>query len=130
MHRLTGSIIAAVIISIFFMGSMRSLAMRQFTGNDNGTSVELRMGEIIEVVLSGNPTTGFIWTVAPSSTRILRQVGQPKFKPDFRLIGAGGKNTFCFKVVLRGQGKLNLIYHRPWEKIAPQKTFWVKILVK
>jgi inhibitor of cysteine peptidase len=98
---------------------------------DAGSTVELRVGDTLEVVLDGNPTTGFSWETAAVDASVLKQLGEPGFQPDTSLIGSGGKFTFRFEAVGSGQALLRLIYHRPWEKdVPPEKTFEVTVIVQ
>jgi inhibitor of cysteine peptidase len=98
---------------------------------DAGSTVNLRAGDTMEVVLEGNPTTGFSWETAALDASVLKQLGEPEFKPDTSLIGAGGKFTFRFEAVAPGQTLLQLVYHRPWEtNVPPEKTFEMTVVVQ
>jgi inhibitor of cysteine peptidase len=98
---------------------------------DAGSTVNLRVGDTMEVVLEGNPTTGFSWETAALDASVLKQLGEPEFKPDTSLIGAGGKFTFRFEAVASGQTLLQLVYHRPWEtNVPPEKTFEMTVVVQ
>jgi len=98
---------------------------------DAGRTAELRAGDRLEVVLNGNPTTGYRWGVASVDPAVLRQFGEPEFKPDTKAIGSGGKVILRFEAAAPGQTVLQLIYHRTWEKgIPPVKTFEVTVVVK
>jgi inhibitor of cysteine peptidase len=98
---------------------------------DAGSTVELRVGDTMEVVLDGNPTTGFSWETAAVDASVLKQLGDPGFQPDTSLLGSGGKFTFRFEAVGSGQTLVRLIYHRPWEKnVPPEKTFEVTVIVQ
>jgi predicted secreted protein len=98
---------------------------------DTGTTVQLSAGQEMEVVLDGNPTTGFLWETAAVDTSVLRQLGEPDFRPDTELLGSGGKFTFRFEAVASGQTLLQLVYHRPWETgVPPEKTFEVTVTVQ
>jgi inhibitor of cysteine peptidase len=98
---------------------------------DDGSTVELRVGEGMEVVLDGNPTTGFLWEAEDLDTSVLKQLGEPDFQPDTALLGSGGKFTFRFEAVASGQTLLQLVYHRPWETdVPPEKTFEVTVMVQ
>jgi inhibitor of cysteine peptidase len=95
-----------------------------------GSTVELLVAEAMEVVLEGNPTTGFVWEAAAVDPAILRQLGEPKFEPATGLLGSGGTFTFRFEAVGSGQTLLRLVYHRPWETdVPPQETFEVTVMV-
>ena len=98
---------------------------------DAGSTVELRVGDTMEVVLDGNPTTGFQWETAAVDASVLNQLGEPGFEPYSNLIGSGGKFTFRFEAVASGQTLLKLVYHRSWETdVPPEKTFEVTVTVQ
>jgi inhibitor of cysteine peptidase len=102
----------------------------KLTEADNGSTVELALGDTMEVVLDGNPTTGFTWESVAPDTAVLQQVGEPEFVAETELLGSGGKFTFRFQAVGSGQTVLQLIYHRPWETdVAPERTFEVTVIV-
>jgi len=98
---------------------------------DTGSTVALRAGDTMDVVLDGNPTTGFSWETAAIDASVLKQLGEPGFEPYTNLIGSGGKFTFRFEAVSSGQTLLRLVYHRPWEtEVSPEKTFEVTVVVQ
>jgi len=98
---------------------------------DLGQTVEITVGDVLEVSLKGNPTTGYIWDVASPDKEILKQVGETKFKPDRKARGSGGNMILRFEAARVGKTSLKLIYHRPFEKDKPPvKTFEVKVIVK
>jgi inhibitor of cysteine peptidase len=93
--------------------------------------VELRVGDKVEIVLDSNPTTGYVWEVASPDIAVVRQEGEPQFKPDSGAVGAGGKLTLVFQAIAPGEQMLNLIYHRTFEQgVPPAKTFALDILVR
>ena len=98
---------------------------------DDGSTLTVEVGDIIDVVLEGNPTTGYGWTVDLSAedAAILEQVGEPTYVPDSELIGAGGTFTFRFRALAVGEATLVLNYARPWESVPPLKTFSVTVAV-
>ena len=98
---------------------------------DTMSTVEMYIGDTLEVVLRGNPTTGYIWGVSSVDTATLRQVGQTAFIADTKARGSGGKMTMRFRAVAAGQTVLKLIYHRPFERNTPPiNTFEVSVFVK
>jgi len=99
------------------------------TEDDDGTKVKLIRGQVLEASLEGNPTTGYTWEVEELNERVLQQLGS-EFKPQSNLPGAPGTVTFRFKAVGKGQAQLKLIYHRPWEKATPPKTFSIRLVVR
>lgn len=98
---------------------------------DAGRTVQLPVGRTLEVVLEGNPTTGYLWEAAAGDTAIIRQEGEAQFTPATSALGSSGKMTLRFTGVAAGQTVLKLIYHRPFEKnVPPSKTFEVTVVVK
>ena len=99
--------------------------------SDNGSQVELNVGKTLAISLEGNPTTGYTWEAADLDDQVLRQVGEPEFKPDSSAIGAGGVQILRFEVVNSGQTSLNLVYRRSWEvDMEPAETFSVQVTVR
>jgi inhibitor of cysteine peptidase len=98
---------------------------------DTGRTVELYVRDRLEVVLEGNPTTGYQWEQVAGEAAILRPAGEPAFKPDTRALGAGGTMTLPFEAAGAGKTTLTLIYHRSFEPtVPPLKTFEANIVVQ
>ncbi len=100
------------------------------TDDNNGQSITLSPGQYLNVSLKANPTTGYTWEVS-EPLAFLQQEGEPQYKAESDLIGAPGRQTFRFKATGTGQGKLVMVYHRPWEKdVAPLATYSLNVTVK
>ena len=99
---------------------------------DNGREVQLKKGQPLVVTLEANPTTGYTWEVAePLDEQVLRQAGEPEFKPESDLAGAGGVQILRFEAVNAGQTALKLAYRRSWEKdVEPLNTFSIQVVVR
>lgn len=102
---------------------------------DNGKSFTVETGDTIEVVLPGNPTTGYGWTAALSDedAALLEQVGEPEYVADEvaeHIVGSGGQFTLTFKAKAEGEATLKLVYSRSWEDVEPEQTFEVQITVE
>ena len=96
---------------------------------DNGKTIPLRVDQVLNISLEGNPTTGYNWEVASKGLSATEQIGEPEFRPSSNLIGAGGKVTLRFLAKAKGKEKLILVYRRSWEKEAPLKEFQITIVV-
>ncbi len=123
--------LVAAILVVLGLGAGAALAGRTVTvgAAANGTSLGLKRGDTLVVRLAGNMSTGYRWDVASRPTS-LRKLGSSyetrKSTPP--MPGQGG--TFVFRFAARpGQGTLRLVYHRPWEKRAPLKTFTLGVAV-
>ena len=103
----------------------------KLTETDAGSTVEMNVGDMLQVTLEGNPTTGYDWEMASGDAAVLEQLGASTYKADSDLMGAGGQVTLRFKAVAAGQTTLQLVYHRPWETDEPPaQTFEVTVIVK
>ena len=101
---------------------------------DNGDRVQLVSGQVLEVTLESNPTTGYSWEVSEVDGTVLSQVGEVEFREDAKesedMVGVGGTETFRFSSAT-GETTLTLVYHRPWEKdVDPLETFTVEVEVR
>jgi len=112
-------------------GGAAAAADLAVTEKDAGSIVELVSGDKLDVVLAGNPTTGFDWRVESIDGAVLQEAGQPSFRRESDLIGAGGEITLPFRAAAPGQTTLKLIYHRAFEKnVPPLKTYELTVVVK
>ncbi len=106
-------------------------ATKRLNEADAGRSINLRVGDQLNITLAGNPTTGYQWEVGTGNAAVLRSRGEPEFVSSSSAIGSGGKVTLHFDAVATGTVELKLIYHRSFEKQAPPaETFEVTIIVR
>jgi inhibitor of cysteine peptidase len=93
---------------------------RLVTEDDNGAHVTLRLGDRLLVALEGNPTTGYQWAnTLVYEFATLREIGEPEFRPDSDLVGAGGLFLFRYEAVRVGPQAFRFAYQRPWESVQP-----------
>ena len=104
--------------------------MERLTIEDSETSIEISAREMFEVVLEGNPTTGFSWIVESGDPAIVEVTGEPAFEPESDLVGAGGEYTFVFEGKSAGTTTLELAYRRTFEAAPPERTFSVTVTVE
>ena len=118
-----------VLLAVSLMVCGFAQATLQLTGMDSGRTIKVKVGTVINISLEGNPTTGYLWEVTSKNAPVLTLVKQ-EFKPGSKLIGAGGTTTFQYRADKKGNTKVTVVYHRPWEKNkAPIKTFQLNIAV-
>jgi len=124
-------ILAVISLSACTTVSSSEKSTVRLTEADAGSSKELHLGDTLEVTLPGNPTTGFQWEIKSVDADILQSIGEQHFEPSNNAVGSGGMVTLSFEAIALGQTKLELIYHRPFEKnVAPSQTFVVTVTVK
>lgn len=100
-------------------------------GGGCGSTVGLKSGDTLELVVEGNPSTGYAWEVGFEVPAVIKSTGEPEYSSYSSTVGTGGAYTFHFVAVAEGQATITLIYHRPFEKNAPDlKTCEVTVNVK
>jgi len=123
----------AIIIFALILGNAgNSLAgeSMKLSENDSGKTVEIHVGDELEVILPGNPTTGYVWEVSSLDSTVMRLDKSDFFASD-KAIGSGGMGIIKFHAIATGTSPLKLIFHRPFEQnMAPLKTFEVTIIIK
>ena len=83
-------------------------------------AVELAVGESKTVKLPGNPTTGFLWSVAECSDVVKVELALEKAAPDAApLCGRPSATVVTLTGQKAGHGVVKLNYARPWEKDTP-----------
>jgi inhibitor of cysteine peptidase len=99
------------------------------TAEDAGKTISLTTGQSLEVRLQAQPGTGASWSVAPSSTRLLKFEGM-KSEGAADIPGGSETQVLSFTAIAAGKGMLMLDYGRAWEKTAPpQKTFSMTVSI-
>ena len=71
----------------------------------------------LQVVLNANPSTGCSWEVKTDREGIVELIDssyEQTVKDPF-IVGAGGKETFCFNAVGEGEVTIDFSYGRHWE---------------
>ena len=107
--------------------------------NDNhhiNQMLEVQSGEIFEVKLCSNPTTGFQWSLEAqiSDTVIIIQEAHEFIGPESEPPpppGTPGQEVWTFKALKQGSSTIYLEYSRPWE--GGEKKEWtvtVDVIVK
>lgn len=94
---------------------------------DKCTSIEiseewvvLNPGEEFEMVLLGNPSTGYMW-ITDYDPRYIELVKQTYIPDNTYRCGSRGIYIFTFKALKIGNADINMKYLRPWENCAPAK---------
>ncbi|MCX6034985.1 MAG: protease inhibitor I42 family protein [Chloroflexi bacterium] len=130
LHRILSLVtLAVVLISVAACSPTKPVIL---TAEDNGSQVEVKVGEQIVITLDGNPSTGYTWEAKDLDATMIEQVGDPVFSSSNPgLVGAGGTLTLTFKALKAGAASLTLVYHRPWETgVDPIDTFAVTVTVR
>jgi inhibitor of cysteine peptidase len=109
--------------------TMASEGMK-LTENDSGKTVELQVGDELEIALPANPTTGYVWEVSSVDSVVLKLDKSDFFVGD-KMIGSGGTTVMKLHAITSGSSSVKLIYHRPFERNKPPlKNFSIHVQIK
>ena len=93
--------------------------------------VGLEVGDILEVVLPANPSTGYRWEAGFYNQSVLKPYGEPEFFSTSTNLGAEESQTLHFEAIGEGETELVLVYQRSFEEQdMNQRTFQVDVTVK
>jgi len=100
------------------------------TDADKGGSVRLKAGDILEVHLKSNPTTGYQWYVHPKSTPLMKPIGASQTQARQPGVGRPILQVFRFQAVAAGEGVVLLHYVRSWERAtADEEQFGLHVSI-
>ena len=123
--------VLALFLSAAIFGSCSMKPAVTVTDADNGTKVEIKMGELLAVKLAAQLGTGFGWKVV-SENKNLALKGEPEqVSKNDKIPGGTDYQTFKFKAVEKGETVLKLHYVEGWKKEARSlKEFAITVTVK
>lgn len=128
MIRFTAALLAVLVCAVATTGCDPSPPVMGI--DDDGGSVSVGVGEELTLVLPGNPSTGYAWTVTEGDPTVLRQLGDPEFRPESSLAGAPGDLRISFQAMEPGETRLELEYARPFETEPPLDVFALDVTVR
>jgi len=96
------------------------------TTKDDGKSISVKPGQKVEIKLSSNASTGYVWMVSKNDLGAPKQGNIPG---DVHRPGNPGFQTFTWDTTgLSGDHTIELIYQRPWaERTPPAERFTVTV---
>ena len=89
--------------------------MLTLSEKDDGRSIDLTVGDDIEVSLPENATTGYRWAVDRTDDAVVNLVSTRPNYPSGGAVGSGGQVSFVFRGGKPGTGAIALKQWRPWE---------------
>jgi inhibitor of cysteine peptidase len=106
------------IMSILMLPLASCTASTSLTGSDNRKTIQVHVGDEIDIALDSNPTTGYGWAIEKSDETLLT-LKQSNFSASSSLIGSSGTQTFTFVAKSAGTVHLQLKY---WRSFAGDKS--------
>lgn len=130
MKKNTGSFFAAVFLLLLLCGCGPELIALNET--HNGQIIDCSKGDIVEIRLPGNPTTGYVWQQSRRPVNDVVVLKQEKFtEKDSTRQMVGVPGTFFFRYEITGRGKegISLQYKRPWDANSTTGKFEILLNV-
>jgi len=81
---------------------------------DNNRTLDIPVGETVQIILSENATTGYRWAVESTDSEFIEALGsEPRYPA--KAVGSGGEVAFAFRGKEAGTGEIVLKQWRKWE---------------
>jgi predicted secreted protein len=101
---------------------------------DNGATMMLKPGQLLQIELEGTPTAGYVWQLSPlpAGATLVSQTSRPS-NPQGRAAGMVGGNDWSVFTIQSESAtavSIELVYGRPWELqagAAPERRFTVRV---
>jgi inhibitor of cysteine peptidase len=88
--------------------------MQLLVETDNDRTVDIRLGETVQVNLPENATTGYRWAIDHYDEEFIKALAtEPHYTAN--ALGSGGEVAFTFQVKKIGTGEIVLKHWRHWE---------------
>lgn len=105
-------------------------AMIKVTKADNGKTVSMKTGDILEVTLTSPGGTGAEWMVTSVNANILKQLGPPSTSTSSNMPGAPLTWVFKFQAISTGQTSLQMQFKQSWQGGSTYDSFQLIVSVK
>jgi len=105
--------------------------MNVLTERNAGETIALSLGDMVNVRLAENPTTGSTWTT-PQFDNVCLTLDDDRYVTRAQdTIGGGGVREFAFRALRVGQTQVRTVLKRPWEDDAQaQSAFVLTVIVR
>ena len=92
---------------------------------DDGAVVDLRVGQLLTVVLDSNHDAGLNWTMAKPTAAVIVSEGKPVYasKPAKSVTDATGTETWHFRAAKPGEQTVRLEYQRGMGQSVAERRF-------
>jgi len=101
------------------------------TDADKDSTVQVKLGDTLEVRLKSNPATGYAWAVHPKSSALLRLTAETQSQPEAPDQDRPVVQAFTFEVKRKGDGILLMRYGRAREKpFLGEEQFNVRVVIE
>jgi len=105
--------------------------MTTITKEDSGKEIRIKVGDIIQLELSGLGSAGYGWYLEQLDRTLLELLSEETQKATGESrIGAPVKGLWRFKAIKEGQAEIRMLHYRTWEgKEKATDLFHIKVLI-
>lgn len=101
----------------------------------NGTTQQLKVGQVMSISLDANPSTGYGWFATCSDPAVIMQMGETEYQQETAsptpIVGAPETAMLYFQAVKAGTATITLDYKRGFEQdVPPTQTLTITVEVK
>lgn len=104
----------ALFVVVLLIASCGGGGTHRLTETDSLSRVDVEVGDIIDVALEENPSTGYSWELA-APPDMVELTSDEYVAPESDLVGAPGTRELSFEVVAEDAGIVRLEYIRPFD---------------
>ena len=95
------------------------------------TDYEIKIGEIFQLELVANPSTGYSWKWTNQQAGSIVEAIDAEFIPArTNVVGSKGKEIWRYKGIRSGTALIKLEYNRSWEPNSTVDTKTITVTVK
>jgi inhibitor of cysteine peptidase len=94
-----------------------------------GQTIDVPAGQVMELRLPENPTTGFRWVFTSAGGPACVLSGDSFRPPTSGALGAGGEHRWDIRAVQPGICELSLAYRRSFESGPAERSFTIRVRV-
>lgn len=94
----------------------------EITEKDDGSNLDLQVGDRIIIELNENPTTGCFWEIGNINVKDMKVIANEFKATNGNSVGAGGLRKMIFEVIKKSKGDLVLESRQKWSREI-YKTF-------
>lgn len=110
------------LFAVLMFGGCASTETYKLKYNNNGQTLELSLGDSVNIELPENPTTGYSWAffTTPEPQNIITNITE-SYRQDNAsdgMVGVGGVKTYSFRATHPGRVVITGYYYRPWESMS------------
>jgi inhibitor of cysteine peptidase len=94
----------------------------------------MRVGQVLEIALTANASTGYQWEFASDGSPVLAKTTGPATPPPMDtqppMPGAPSIARWWFRAEKPGEARVRMVYRRSWETVPPVEVVEYQVVVR